>query len=636
MSIRKAVAVKTSFLLAILIVIALAAVLPRAEAEEGCDGPCPAADATPKIEDIEREVYGPQKSEPVKLGDEAGAFGKAKYDVKKKTVIIEGEIKIRDSQGEPIELLAAAVGSDKMHETVFACDVKPSDLHKALVSVGLIPSSYGVQERDEIKDIVGDKVAVWVEWTKDNATLRVRSEDLFLDARFDRPWERWGWVFVGSLGPVQDPKTGQVTQVYRPNIEKSLIVNYHSPNTVLDNPRAVGAFDEIFLTNSEFIPPVGTKVRLVFKPVTETEIISGLISDADAIVKKITACRTEPAAGNGKLPGQFKETLEYYEAKKKWLEEKALPIAKELDKEKRKIIGEILPRLKALEAELKKAMRAGDRDGMEATMRKIDAVMAAKDEAERMMDVLHHRLWSLVAQKELAEGRERKVDEGAMALLDRMITHYKDREEIVGFAHELSKTRVEIIRLKREIEAITEPEKKKEAAMQLARYEAELQVLENKILRETLEPLLRQRAQNLARINKEMDDDEVRDDPELLESYQKEFAKERAEKEQIERQVGLVKTRIGIAELRREMRLAELAGETPDAREKEALAALEKQERKLNAGIELHILKKQLDEVEWQLSLAVQTGDEGKIAALRAERTNLHNRIEMLEKESGD
>ena len=620
-------AVKTPISLTAVFCLCLAALAaPRRTAAD--ENPAAQSEISPRS--IEREVFGPQKTQPLKL-NKPESFGRAQYDSEDRVVVIDGTIKIRDTRGDPVELLAASVSSNKMHETIVACDVVPFDLHKALVACGLKPSADGVELMDEIRDIIGDKVAVWIEWTKDSVCYRIRSEDAFLDSRFNRPWERVGWVFVGSLGQVQDPATGRESRVYRPNIEKSLIVNYHSPNTVLDNPRAIGAFDEIFLTNTDFIPPVGTKVRLIIRPVTETEIIGGLISDAVAVINKINAYKIKPAAGNGNPPKKLAAMLQHYSAKKKWLEAQALPIAKEMDSQRKKLTRNILPELEALEEKLRKAVAAGDRADMKTVTDKMEPLLAYRDETWRHIQLLNHRLWALVAREESAEGRERNIGKAATALLARMDAHYTDRGDFVRFAHDLSLAEIDIIRLKGKIEKADNPEEKKTARAGLINAGMYREILKHKMEREEILPRLREHKRILSQIKKEMEDEEVREDAELLESYRDEYKKESAETQQTERQIRLAETRMILAELHGKLRLDELNGqETAPAVMKE-IEVRKLEENKLMTDIEIHVLKKQLVKTERRLRLAVEgKDDENIIARIRAERDELLKRIEIL------
>ena len=587
--------------------------------------------ATSKHISGKSSIYGPKECKPVKIEGEK-SFGKARYDIKNRVVTISGKIKTRDTKGEPVELFCATNDSERLYETIIACDVRPLDLHKALVAIGLAPSGYAAQ-KDEVVDILGDKVALCVEWSNKGKRYRIRAEDMFLDTRFNRTWERWGWVFVGTFGSYFDRQKGKDVTVYRPDVEKSLVVNYHSPNAVLDNPRALGAFDDIFRTNKDVIPPVGTSVDLVFRPISETEIIKGIMEDAQHISNEINAYLLSLSSQKKPIPKDLVALSQYYSDKKTWYAG-VLVFAEKIDAEKTKLTQDIFPKIKALKLEQTKAEKAGDKSNIAKLKRKGAIMLAEADRREKHMNILYHELWTQVSNRELSEGKKKKVAKSAMDILVRMKDHYAQRERLVQYYHSLSKVQFEIIQINSDIESLRNAAEKKTAQRRLVELETDRDVLRRKIEGENARIDLRKQEQVVALVKKQMQSDDVKNDPDTLKSYKKDLDKQVAKKNQCERYIKLAVKRIAVLELRGKLRLAEFDGKTEGVDElKKEIAARQKEEREVGARIQMYDLQISLEEAEWQLRLSISAGDERDvIERLRVERDAIRARIAELSK----
>src|SRR5262249_50370230 len=111
-------------------------------------------------------------------------------DKEKKAVIIPCKVaprKLADPKFEgkiyPVEVVAcwAYPKGQKAHETVLTFDVKPSEIHKALESLGLKPGKpvYGdVEEKAS-----GPEVKIFIEATVDGDTRKIPIERTMLDPR---------------------------------------------------------------------------------------------------------------------------------------------------------------------------------------------------------------------------------------------------------------------------------------------------------------------------------------------------------------------------------------------------------------------------------------------------------------------
>src|SRR5262245_40909951 len=133
-------------------------------------------------------------------------------DKERRAVIIDAKVaprKINDPKYMdkiyPIEVIAcwAYPKGQKAHETVVTIDVKPSEVHKALESLGVKPGKpvYG----DTPMQAQGPEINVYVEVPGDGGSRRVPIERIVVDPRSNKPMPRVKWRFTGSVMSKPDP-----------------------------------------------------------------------------------------------------------------------------------------------------------------------------------------------------------------------------------------------------------------------------------------------------------------------------------------------------------------------------------------------------------------------------------------------
>jgi hypothetical protein len=177
-----------------------------------------------------------------------------------KKVVAEGRMLAPEM---PLELLLCAKGG-KEHESAIVCDVKPQNLHYALLLIGLKPGSPGrFPKKGPFVPATGEAVDVTVSWTVQGKRKTIRAEKLAWSLPRKAPMRTCSWTFVGSyfLEPTEHVKK----KVYAANESGSLITTFHDPSSVLENP-----FDTV-LNDSTYemakdAPPAGTPVRITFRP----------------------------------------------------------------------------------------------------------------------------------------------------------------------------------------------------------------------------------------------------------------------------------------------------------------------------------------------------------------------------------
>ena len=183
-------------------------------------------------------------------------------DPKKKLVVADGEIVLREGQ---LEMFACPKGT-KEHESVVAVNSKAQYVHAGLLAVGA-KAGRPVQFQPEYRAATGTEISVWVLWTDaEGKRHKVRAQDWVKDVRTGKSLE-FPWVFAGG-GFWTDETTGE--KYYSGDAGDFVCVS-NFPSATLDLPvqSSQANAELMFAALTERIPPLGTKVRLVFIPQLE-------------------------------------------------------------------------------------------------------------------------------------------------------------------------------------------------------------------------------------------------------------------------------------------------------------------------------------------------------------------------------
>lgn len=192
-------------------------------------------------------------------------------DKEKKTVTVPAKIaprKINDpryTEIYPIEVIACAEfpKGQKAHETVITVDVKPSDVHKALESLGLKagkPANAGAGEDAKAE---GPELKVSLELPNGKT---VPIEKTLVDKKTGKTMPALKWHFTGSVMKKLDPNKPDET--YGADTTLTLIGIFPvTDETVIQSNLTMK--DEPIVkmeTNKALLPPEGTAVKLVITP----------------------------------------------------------------------------------------------------------------------------------------------------------------------------------------------------------------------------------------------------------------------------------------------------------------------------------------------------------------------------------
>lgn len=188
-------------------------------------------------------------------------------DAKARTVTIDCKIAPRKleslPQTYPIEVIAThpAPKGKKAHETVVTFDVKPSEIHQALESLGL---KAGQPAKGEGAKATGAELKVWLE-LPGTKPQRLPIEKTLTEVKTGRPMPALKWYFTGSVMTQPDPDKPE--KVYGADATGTLIAIFPvTDETVLQTNLTMKEEPLLKLdVNKSLLPAVGTAVKLILE-----------------------------------------------------------------------------------------------------------------------------------------------------------------------------------------------------------------------------------------------------------------------------------------------------------------------------------------------------------------------------------
>ena len=198
--------------------------------------------------------------------DDAGVT----VDKEKKTVTVPAKIaprKINDpryTEIYPIEVVACAEfpKGQKAHETVITVDAKPSDVHKALESLGLKPGKPAAPG-DENAAAEGPELKISLVLPNGKT---VAIEKTLIDKKTGKTMPTLKWRFTGSAMKQLDPNKPDLS--YGADTTLTLIGIFPVTNETVIQSNLTMKDEPIVKmeTNKAILPPEGTAVKLVITP----------------------------------------------------------------------------------------------------------------------------------------------------------------------------------------------------------------------------------------------------------------------------------------------------------------------------------------------------------------------------------
>lgn len=182
-----------------------------------------------------------------------------RIDYRVPQVEIDSEVVLRKGALELFAYSRAQV--PKEHETILRAEVSCERVYQALGLIGLTPGR--PTRYDEATKSVqlptGDPVDVLVKYEIEGKPREHSACEWMLDAAKKTPMNRTHWLFTGS----RREEDGS----FAANIEGTLVTVVDFPSSLLGLPASHSDSDSQLwlLANTEAIPPVGTKVKLILR-----------------------------------------------------------------------------------------------------------------------------------------------------------------------------------------------------------------------------------------------------------------------------------------------------------------------------------------------------------------------------------
>ena len=163
-----------------------------------------------------------------------------------------------------LELFAySKAPTPKEHETILLLQAKPESIYHALGLIGLRPGhpvSYDWKTQVTTPP-AGDAVDVLVRYVTGGKQIETSACDWMLDLKRGRPMRRQHWLFAGSRR-LEDGR-------FFANIDGTVVtvVNFDSALLTLPGLHSDSNAELWLAANTEAIPPIGTGVTLILRPV---------------------------------------------------------------------------------------------------------------------------------------------------------------------------------------------------------------------------------------------------------------------------------------------------------------------------------------------------------------------------------
>lgn len=192
-----------------------------------------------------------------------------KVDKDKKSVTIDAKVAPRKlpkfDQVYPVEVIACWPDpkGKKAHETIVTMDVKPSDVHKALESLGLKP---GKPARGENTEAVGPEVKISLEIPDGGGTRKLSIHRFLIDPKTKQAFPRdVKFRFTGSVMSKPDPT--KADEVYGADLSGTLIAIYPvTDETVCQTSLTMKDEKHLKLdVDATVMPKEGTPVKLIIE-----------------------------------------------------------------------------------------------------------------------------------------------------------------------------------------------------------------------------------------------------------------------------------------------------------------------------------------------------------------------------------
>ena len=196
-----------------------------------------------------------QLVKPQQISENIYQLGNVVFDTRKREVSVPGEINI---VGANVNIEFFACGKlGKTHESILILDAEPFHMFAALGALDFEAGMNLTVEGDP-RPPTGSPVEIWVEWNRGDEVISHRARELIWNAFTQRPMQETPWIFSGGR-----LRNNQFT----PQLFHNIIAVYRDPDSLFNHPLPTGTDDRTYRVNTDVIPPKGTKIKLIIRPI---------------------------------------------------------------------------------------------------------------------------------------------------------------------------------------------------------------------------------------------------------------------------------------------------------------------------------------------------------------------------------
>src|SRR5262245_11246073 len=170
-----------------------------------------------------------------KLGPGLFRIGEIKVDTTKCEASVSGKV----NAVEILEFVANTQGGLKAYESALTIDTNAVTFNAAMLMIGLdkeharVPTHHFDPEPPK-----GDRVALWIDWTRGDQKIRTPVEQLLFDKQSRQTIPGSDWVYTGSVF-LENGVSPRATR-YLADIDGVLIGFVHSPAPIIENIAGAG------------------------------------------------------------------------------------------------------------------------------------------------------------------------------------------------------------------------------------------------------------------------------------------------------------------------------------------------------------------------------------------------------------
>ena len=196
-----------------------------------------------------------QLIKPQKINENIYQLGNVVFDISKREVTVPGEINIVGSNVN-IEFFACSK-LGKTHESILILDAEPLHIFAALGALDYEPGM-NLEAVGDPRTPTGSPAEIWVEWERGDEVISRRARELIWNTFTEKPMQETSWIFTGGR---------QLNNQFTPQLYHNIIAVYRDPDSIFNHPLPTGTDDRTYRVNTDVIPPKGTKIKLIIRPV---------------------------------------------------------------------------------------------------------------------------------------------------------------------------------------------------------------------------------------------------------------------------------------------------------------------------------------------------------------------------------